>query len=395
MILNQPLTLKVADEILLQGNGIIGPVTLAYETYGSLNKDRNNAILVCHALSGDAHVAAHSDLESETPGWWGAAVGPGKAFDTNRYFVICSNVLGGCAGSTGPSSVNPSTGQPYGLGFPVITIGDMVQAQSRLLDALGIHELLAVVGGSMGGMQALQWTVSFPTRVRSALILASASRSTAQTIALNEVARQAIYADPNWKRGGYYGSPSPLSGLAVARMLGHISYLSDQSMRSKFGRRLRDRQAYGFDFVPEFQVETYLKHHGLRFTERFDANSLLYLTKAIDYFDLSFGLPNLSDAFRTVTSRFLVISFSSDWLYGPPQSEELVRAMLKNGIDATYVEIQSDAGHDAFLVEVERLSDLVRDFLRQVKADRSPLGYGRGAVFRNRRVLEHLHGDGI
>jgi homoserine O-acetyltransferase len=395
MTSHQPQTLKVADEILLQGHGIIGPVTLVYETYGTLNENRSNAILLCHALSGDAHVAAHPDAESQPPGWWDAAVGPGKAFDTNRYFVICSNVLGGCAGSTGPSSINPATGEPYGLTFPVITMGDMVEVQSRLLDALGIQDLLAVVGGSMGGMQALQWTVSFPARVRCALILASASRSTAQTIALNEVARQAIYADPNWKRGDYYGGPAPLAGLAVARMLGHISYLSDQSMRSKFGRRLRDRQAYGFDFVPEFQVETYLKHHGLRFTERFDANSLLYLTKAIDYFDLSFGLPNLSDAFRAVTSRFLVISFSSDWLYGPPQSEELVRAMLKNGIDATYIEIQSDSGHDAFLIEVDRLADLTRNFLAQVELDRSFFTNGSCAVVRNRRRLGLIHGEGI
>ena len=371
MTLNEPMVMTVADEMPLQSGATFGPVTLAYETYGALNEKRSNVILVCHALSGDAHVAVHPGVEGQKPGWWDAAVGPGKAFDTNRYFIICSNVLGGCAGSTGPSSVNPKTGQPYGLTFPVITVADMVDAQRRLLDALGVDRLLAVTGGSLGGMQALQWSVSYPERVRSAIVLASTPRVSAQSIALNEVPRQAIYADPNWRHGGYYGGTPPSSGLAVARMVGHISYLSETSMRAKFGRRLRDRQVYGFDFAPEFQVETYLRHHGDRFTERFDANSFLYLTKAIDYFDLSFGLPDLSDAFRSVTSRFLVLSYSSDWLYPPAQSAELVRALLKNGLDATYLEIQSDYGHDAFLLEAEHLTDLTRSFLAQVEAERA------------------------
>jgi len=268
--------------------------------------------------------------------------------------------------------VNPKTGQPYGLTFPVITVGDMVEAQRRLLDALGVDRLLAVTGGSLGGMQALQWSVSYPERVRSAIVLASTPRVSAQSIALNEVPRQAIYADPNWRHGNYYGNTPPAAGLAVARMVGHISYLSEESMRAKFGRRLRDRQVYGFDFAPEFQVETYLRHHGDRFTERFDANSFLYLTKAIDYFDLSFGLPDLSDAFRSVAARFLVLSYSSDWLYPPAQSVELVRALLKNGLDANYLEIQSDYGHDAFLLEVNHLADLVRGFLDQVQTKRYP-----------------------
>ena len=389
MTMNGSMSMRVADELALQSGATIGPVTLAYETYGTLNETGSNAILICHALSGDAHVAAHPGTEGQKPGWWDEAVGPGKAFDTNRYFVICSNVIGGCYGSTGPSSTNPRTGHPYGLTFPVITVRDMVEAQRLLLDAIGVNELLAVAGGSLGGMQALQWSVSYPERVRSAIVLASTARVSAQCIALNEVPRQAIYADSNWNRGNYYGSTAPSAGLAVARMVGHISYLSDKSMRSKFGRRLRDGQAYGFDFAPEFQVETYLRHHGDRFTERFDANTFLYLTKAIDYFDLSLGLPDLSDAFRSVSARFLVLSYSSDWLYPPSQSVELVRALLKNGIDATYLEIKSDYGHDAFLLEAEHLTDLTHSFLAQVEEEQR--------LSWNRRWLPALafFGDGI
>jgi len=286
-------------------------------------------------------------------------------------------------------SADAKTGQRYGLRFPVITVADMVEAQRHLLDALGIQQLLAVAGGSLGGMQALQWSVSYPERVRSAIVLASTARSSAQAIALNEVARRPIYADPNWNQGDYYGGRPPSAGLAVARMVGHISYLSEQSMRAKFGRRLRDRLTYGFEFAPEFQVETYLKHHGDRFTERFDANSLLYLTKAIDYFDLSFGLPDLADAFRAVAARYLVVSYSSDWLYPPSQSQELVRALLKNGLDATYLDIQSDCGHDAFLLEGDRLTGLVRGFLTQVEDE----GYPARAR-RWRPALTPL-GDGI
>ena len=372
MTCTRAMAIKIADELPLQSGAYIGPVTIAYETYGVLNEKRSNVILICHALSGDSHVAGHPGIDGQKPGWWDAAVGPGLAIDTNRYYVICSNVLGGCAGSTGPSSINPATGKPYGLTFPIITVADMVEAQRRLLDALGIHDLVAVIGGSLGGMQALQWSVSYPDRVRSAVVLASTARVSAQSIALNEVPRQAIYADPNWNLGNYYEGKAPSAGLSLARMVGHISYLSEQSMRSKFGRRLRGRQSYGFDFTPEFQVETYLRHHGNQFTERFDTNTFLYLTKAIDYFDLSFGLPGLADAFRSVTTRFLVLSFSSDWLYPPAQSEELVRVLLKNDVDATYLEIQSDYGHDAFLLEVDRLADLMRGFISQVETERYP-----------------------
>ena len=368
----------ITDGLRLQGGAVLGPVALAYETYGRLNEKKDNAILICHALSGDAHVASHPGVAGDRPGWWEEAVGPGKAFDTDRFFVICSNVIGSCYGSTGPSFIHPMTGHPYGLSFPVVTVADMVEAQRLLLDSLGIGRLLAVAGGSLGGMQALQWSVAHPERVRSAIVLAATARGSAQSIALNELARQAIYADANWDRGSYYGRIPPHAGLALARMVGHVTYLSETSMKEKFGRRLRHREEYGFGFAPEFQVETYLQHQGHRFTQRFDANSLLYLTKAIDYFDLSFGLPTLAEAFREASARYLVVSFSSDWLYPPAQSEELVRALLQNDIDATYVELQSDGGHDGFLLEIGRMAGTIRDFLSQTA--------GEGDVPRIRRL---------
>ena len=363
------------EELRLQSGATLRPFTLAYETYGTLNADRSNTILICHALSGDAHVAGRHSVHDRKPGWWDEAVGPGKAFDTDRYFILCSNVIGGCSGSTGPSSINPETGRPYGLSFPVVTVADMIEAQRWLLDALDIPTILCATGGSMGGMQAIQWAVSYPDRVRSALVLASTARTSAQTIALNEVPRQAIYADPNWNEGDYYGKEPPNAGLAVARMIGHITYLSEKSMREKFGRRLQERERYGYDFATEFEVESYLKYHGNRFTARFDANSFLYITKAIDYFDMSLGRGDLAQAFTDVKAKFLVLSYSSDWLYPPEQSEELVRALLRNGIDASYVEIKSDYGHDAFLLEVERLGELTRDFLAKVERE-SPRAAG-------------------
>ena len=357
------------EELRLKSGATLRPFTLAYETYGTLNADRSNTILICHALSGDAHVAGRHSAHDRKPGWWDEAVGPGKAFDTDRYFILCSNVIGGCSGSTGPSSTNPETGRPYGLSFPVVTVADMVEAQRWLLDALDIPSVLCTTGGSMGGMQALQWAVSYPNRVRSAIVLASTARTSAQTIALNEVPRQAIYADPNWNEGDYYGKEAPNAGLAVARMIGHITYLSETSMRDKFGRRLQEREKYGYDFATEFEVESYLKYHGNRFTTRFDANSFLYITKAMDYFDLSLGRGDLAEGFTDVKAKFLVLSYSSDWLYPPEQSEELVRGLLRNGIDASYVEIKSDYGHDAFLLEVERLGELTRDFLAKVERE--------------------------
>jgi homoserine O-acetyltransferase len=361
-----------AGAIKLTSGASLGPITLAYETYGQLNVARNNAILICHAWSGDAHVAGKHSPDDDKTGWWDEAVGPGKAFDTNRYFIICSNVLGGCSGSTGPASINPATGQPYALSFPMVTIADMVEAQRLLMDHLGIETLLCVTGGSMGGMQALQWAVAYPSRVRSAIVQATTARLSPQTIALNEVPRQAIYADPNWNRGNYYDGPKPDAGLAVARMIGHITFLSDKSMHEKFGRRLQNSDQYGYNFDTEFEVESYLRYRGQSFTKRFDANSFLYLSKAMDYFDLSFGLPSLADAFRSTTARFMVLSYTSDWLYPSWQSKELVRALLQNNIDATYVEIDSDYGHDAFLLEVEKLGELTNDFLRRVAREPAP-----------------------
>lgn len=379
------------QELKLQSGGTLCPVTLAYETYGTLNEDRSNAILICHALSGDAHVAGQHSIQDRKPGWWDEAVGPGKAFDTDRYFVICSNVIGGCSGSTGPSSINPETGRPYGLSFPVVTVADMVEAQRWLMDALGIPALLCTTGGSLGGMQALQWAVSYPDRVQSAIILASTARVSAQSIALNEVPRQAIYADPNWNQGEYYGKEPPNAGLAVARMIGHITYLSETSMREKFGRRLQERERYGYDFATEFEVESYLKYHGNRFTTRFDANSFLYITKAIDYFDLSLGRGDLAEAFTDVRAKLLVLSYSSDWLFPPEQSEELVRALLRNGVDASYVEIKSDYGHDAFLLEVERLGELARDFLARVERESvRPTGATNGSNAADEEQKIHL-----
>ncbi len=351
----------------LDSGETLGPVTLAYETYGRLNADHSNAILILHALSGDAHAAGYRSLDSAKPGWWDDCIGPGKAFDTNKFFVICSNVIGGCQGSTGPSSIDPKTGEPYGLSFPVLTIGDMVRAQRHLIDYLGIEKLLAVAGGSMGGMQVLQWAVSYPERVRAALPLATTARHSPMLIAFSEVGRQAIYADPNWNGGDYYDQSRPNAGLAVARMIGHITYLSEESMHHKFGRRLQEREHFGYDFNTDFAVEGYLRYKGNRFTERFDANSYLYITKAMDYFDLSQEYGSLMDAFaRCANITFLVVSFTSDWLYPTYHSKELVSALTGVGADVTYCNLQSSWGHDAFLLEVETMTRLLADFLERV-----------------------------
>ena len=350
------------DSLSLDNGATLAPVEVTYESYGELNAARSNAILVLHAFSGDAHAAGISP-ETGQPGWWDNMIGPGKAFDTNRYFVICSNVLGGCRGTTGPSSVNPATGCPYGMSFPVITVGDMVRLQRMLLDALGIERLLAVTGGSMGGMQALEWAVAYPRRVVSAIPIAATTRHSAQQIAFNEVGRQAIMADPNWNSGNYYGKELPGRGLAVARMVGHITYMSDDSMREKFGRRLRGKEAFGFDFEVDFEVESYLRYRGNQFVGRFDANSYLYISKAMDYFDLTNGNRSLAGALEAVQARFLVISFSSDWLYPSYQSQELVRALRSRNCDVAYVELESNYGHDSFLVDVAEQSSLVRGFL--------------------------------
>ncbi|MGD0113820.1 MAG: homoserine O-acetyltransferase [Armatimonadota bacterium] len=341
----------------------LGPITLAYETYGELNERRDNAVLILHAFSGDAHAAGYHEGDDK-PGWWDIMIGPGKAFDTERYLVICSNVIGGCRGSTGPSSVSPETGRPYGLSFPVVTIRDMVEAQRHLIDHLGIERLLCVTGGSMGGMQALQWAISYPDRVALAIPIATTAHSSAQQVAFNEVGRKAIQSDPDWMQGDYYGKAIPHRGLALARMVAHITFLSDASMRQKFGRRLQDRAEYGFDFVTDFEVESYLRYKGDSFVKRFDANSYLYLTKAMDYFDLSQGNGSVRNAFAGVKSRFLVISFSSDWLYPSYQSKEIVSALHRNDVEVVYSELQTDAGHDAFLLESDALGRLISSFLQ-------------------------------
>ncbi|HLH18162.1 MAG TPA: homoserine O-acetyltransferase [Bryobacteraceae bacterium] len=350
------------DALPLDCGATLAPVEVAYETYGELNAARSNAILVLHAFSGDAHAAGISP-ETGKPGWWDNMIGPGKGFDTNRYFVLCSNVLGGCRGTTGPASINPATGCPYAMSFPVITIGDMVRLQKMLIDSLGIRRLLAVAGGSMGGMQALQWAVDYPDAVAAAIPIASTVRHSAQQIAFNEVGRQAIMADPDWRGGNYYGGPPPARGLAVARMVGHITYMSDDSMREKFGRRLRGKENFGFDFDVDFEVESYLRYRGSQFVNRFDANSYLYITKAMDYFDLTAGRGSIAAALDPAQARFLVISFSSDWLYPSYQSQEMVRALRSRNHDVAYVELESNYGHDSFLVDVAEQSALVAGFL--------------------------------
>lgn len=350
-------------EFILESGEKIGPITLAYETYGELNKKKSNAIIVLHALSGDAHAAGISKSDGAV-GWWDNLIGPGKGIDTNKYFVICSNVLGGCKGSTGSSSINPQTGKPYGIDFPIITISDMVTAQCHLVDHLGIKKLLAVVGGSMGGMQVLQWMVSYPERIRAAIPIATTLKHTPQQIAFNEVGRQAIMADPNWRIGDYYSGPKPVKGLAVARMIGHITYMSAISMEKKFGRCLRaDKEPCKFG--ADFEVEGYLHYRGDNFVKRFDANSYLYITKAMDYFDLLNG-KCLKDVFKGLKARILVIAFKSDWLYPPYQSLEIVKACKLAGVEAAYCEINSTYGHDAFLLEIEEEAHLIKHFLNKV-----------------------------
>jgi len=345
------------DELTLESGEKLGPITLAYETYGTLNQEKSNAILVLHALSGDAHAAGQG-------GWWEKLIGPEKGIDTDKYFVICSNVIGGCQGSTGPSSINPQTGKPYGLSFPLISIRDMIEAQRNLVDSFGIEKLLAIVGGSMGGMQVLQWMGSYPKRIRSAIPIATTMKHTPQQIAFNEVGRQAVMSDPDWKKGDYYGITSPAKGLALARMIGHITYMSDVSMTEKFGRRTRaDKEP--FKFSADFEVEGYLHYRGDNFVKRFDANSYLYITKAIDNFNLLNG-HGLADIFEKLKAKVLVLAFKSDWLYPAYQSQEIVKACKLAGVEASYCEINSTYGHDAFLLETTQETQLIGGFLKAV-----------------------------
>ena len=342
----------------------LSPFQIAYKTYGALNAARSNAVLVCHALTGDQHVSSRHPV-TKKQGWWETLVGPGKPIDTDRYFVICTNVIGGCMGSTGPASTNAATGKPWGLGLPVITIRDMVRAQAMLLDHLGIDSLFAVAGGSMGGMQVLQWAASFPQRVFAALPIATATRHSAQNIAFHEVGRQAIMADPEWRGGRYLvESANPRRGLAVARMGAHITYLSDAALHRKFGRKFQDRDNPTFSFDADFEVESYLRHQGISFVERFDANSYLYLTRAMDYFDLAADHNGvLANAFKDTPTRFCVVSFTSDWLFPTSDSRAIVHALNAAGARVSFAEIETDKGHDAFLLDEPELFAIVRGFL--------------------------------
>ena len=356
---------KIAEPIKLDSGVELSDISVAYETYGELNENKDNAILIFHALTGDAHACGYHSEDDRKPGWWDDMVGSGKAFDTDKYFVICSNILGGCKGTTGPSSINPKTNKPYGLDFPVITIEDTVKVQKKLIDHFGIKKLIAA-GGSMGGMQAMQWAIDYPDMVKATIIIASTARLSAQGIAFNAVGRNAILQDSNFNNGNYYGKEHPEKGLAIARMIGHITYLCEESMHNKFGRRLQDKDKPDFDFNIDFQVESYLQHQGKIFVDRFDANSYLYITKAVDYFDLADKYGSLENAFSKTNSKFLIMSFSSDWLFPTAQSIEIKKALIKAKKQVSFCEIQSPAGHDAFLLEFEVQTKIIKSFLRNL-----------------------------
>lgn len=357
-------TLVLPHSLALDGGQVLDRVELAHETYGTLNADGSNAILVCHALTGDQHLASPHPITGK-PGWWDRMVGPGKPIDTNRFFVVCANVIGSCLGSTGPASIAPD-GRPYGMRFPVITIRDMVRAQIALLDALGIGRLHAVIGGSMGGMQALSLAANFPDRTERVLAIATTARHSAQNIAYHEVGRQAIMADPAWQGGEYYGTgQTPDKGLAVARMAAHITYLSEAGLTGKFGRQLQDREAKSFGFDADFQVESYLRHQGLSFTDRFDANSYLYITRATDYFDLAEEHGGrLVDAFAASQARFCIVSFDTDWLYPTAESRNIVHALNATAARVSFVELSAPYGHDSFLLDVPALDRVVKGFIQ-------------------------------
>ena len=354
------------DRLELESGKEIAPVTIVYETYGQLNAEKNNAILILHALSGSAHAAGYNSPDEKAAGWWDLYIGPGKAFDTDKYFIISSNIIGGCSGSTGPASVNPVTGSQYALDFPMVTIFDMVKAQYRLITHLGITKLLAAAGGSMGGMQSLAWSILYPDMVHSVIAIATSARLSAQGIAFHEVGRQAIINDTNWNKGNYYGKAIPGSGLSLARMIAHITYLSEQNMHERFGRKFQENDPDAFSFSTEYMVESYLHHQGNKFVDRFDANSYLYITRAIDLFDLSSSYNGtLMPAFEKVKSNYLVISFTSDWLYTPAMSKDIVQALRGNGKNVVYTNIETDKGHDSFLVDNGLLQRNISNFLRR------------------------------
>jgi homoserine O-acetyltransferase/O-succinyltransferase len=356
--------LHVSKPLRLDCGVDLAPFTIAYQTYGTLNRERSNAILICHALTGDQYAADPHPITGK-PGWWSTLVGPGGVLDTDRYFLVCVNVLGGCMGTTGPREANPATGEPWALAFPVITIRDMVRAQKRVLEHLGIDSLFCVIGGSMGGMQVLQWAASYPECVFAAVPIAAAARHSAQNIAFHEVGRQAIMADPDWCGGRYLSvGRRPARGLAVARMAAHITYLSEAALHRKFGRNLQNRRAVTYGFDADFQVESYLRHQGSTFVDRFDANSYLYITRAMDYFDLAAEQGgSLAAAFAGTPSRFCVISFTSDWLFPTPESRELVHALNAVAANVSFVEIETENGHDAFLLHEPELFETLRGFL--------------------------------
>lgn len=355
---------KLLGPLPLDSGASLAPVDIGYETYGTLNSDASNAVLICHALTGDQYVASQHPITGK-PGWWKIMVGPGMPIDTDRFFVICANVIGSCLGSSGPATINPATDKPWGMDFPVITIADMVRAQAMLIDHLGIERLHAVVGGSMGGMQALSWTSLFPERVENAIVIASTAKHSAQNIAFHEVGRQAIMADHRWRGGSYYDDgEAPVSGLAVARMAAHITYLSEEGLTEKFGRRLQDRDAKTFGFDADFQVESYLRYQGSTFTDRFDANSYLYITRAMDYYDLAEPHGGvLAKAFAGTKTRFCLVSFDTDWLYPTAESRSVVHALNAAGAAASFVELSSPFGHDAFLMDSPELNRIVSGFL--------------------------------
>ncbi|MGZ6006012.1 MAG: homoserine O-acetyltransferase MetX [Rhizomicrobium sp.] len=365
----QAITFGPDNPLTLDCGKTLSPLTVAYMTYGTLNAAHSNAVLICHALTLDQFVASANPVTGK-PGWWEMMVGPGKPIDTDRFFVICANVVGGCMGTTGPAETCPATGKPYGLDFPLVTVRDMVRAQAMLLDALGIEKVMSVIGGSMGGMQVLQWTADFPDRVVSAVPIACAARHSAQNIALHEVGRQAIMADPDWKGGTYqlHGT-QPSKGLAVARMAAHITYLSETALQRKFGRDLQNREQISFGFGPDFQIESYLRHQGMTFVDRFDANSYLYITRAMDYFDLAAEHEGkLAEAFRGSKTRFCLIAFTSDWLFPTAENKRVAHALNATAATVSFVEIQTDRGHDAFLLDEPEMFATVRGFLNSVAA---------------------------
>jgi len=364
----QPEIAEFDTPLLLASDGRLERYSLKYETYGQLNAERNNALLICHALSGDHHAAGFHHPDDKSPGWWDRLIGPGKPIDTNRFFVVCSNNLGGCGGSTGPASENPATGAPYGTEFPIVTVSDWVESQVRLSDLLGIEQWAAVIGGSLGGMQVLEWSTNYPNRLKHAVVIASAAKLTAQNIGFNDVARQAIRTDPDFHNGNYYQHGTrPIRGLRVARMLGHITYLSDDHMANKFGRNLRQKAKFDYEFTPEFEVESYLRYQGDQFVNHFDANTYLLMTKALDYFDPAAQYEGrLNKALAMATADFLVVSFSSDWRFSTERSREIVRALQSNKLNVSYAEVESPHGHDSFLLEIDDYTQVMRAYFNRI-----------------------------